>query len=96
MTEDEAQEKAEKIQALSVLIYKVAHTLEHMKIGMEMLTDELFESSLILKEVVKDLPPEVQKNLKSIVPGHESIEVKTDDENDSLVNWIRRVLKGGK
>ncbi len=97
MTDKEAQEKAEKVQELSISIYKVAHTLSHMEYGMNLLSEELFRSSLLLSDIVKGLPPKVQEKLKSIVPEqHEGVEIKNDDDDESLANWIRKVIRGGK
>ncbi len=88
MTDEEAQKKAEKVSELSLSMANVAHTLANMSVAVELLQDVIVNSSILIAEVVKDLPSEVREKLSVVIP-------KQNESKDSFVSWIRRMLKGG-
>ena len=93
MTDEEAQEIADKVQEISLSTFKVALTVANVLVALEAIEEGLHRSSVLLSEVVKELPPEVQERLHLVYPGQDD---EGEKEEDSLRTWIRRILKGGK
>lgn len=96
MTDDTAKRLAGDIQKLSVLLAVGLTHMGHLSEEILAVSNVLAESAFTLEDIFRDLPPEVKTKLKikdlSTLEGLDSTVVG----NESLVDLLRKVLKGGR
>lgn len=94
MKKSEAQRIAENVQKLTVLLAVMTTHVQHFMEGLLSVSNAITEAAFTVEDIIKDLPPEVYKNLKikKVNVPEDLVELK----DETLVSLIEKMLKKGR
>ena len=98
MDEERAQRLAHNIHRVSIGLFELAVQMSNIMISLQDVQTRITDSAILIKEIVDDLPEEVQEKTTTISMGElaeKKIEAQLNPKKVTLVGLIRRILGGG-